>query len=49
MAAYIAERFEKMRELEGALIRVLAYESLLGRRLSIELAREVLDKNLHPN
>jgi chromosomal replication initiator protein len=31
-----------IRELEGALVRILAYSSLYGRNLSVELAEEVL-------
>ncbi len=44
----IAERIEhNVRELEGALIRVVAFSSLTGRALDVELTREVLD-NLYP-
>jgi chromosomal replication initiator protein len=44
----IAERVTlNVRALEGALIRVVAFSSLTGRPLSIELATEVLD-NLYP-
>ena len=40
----IAERVtENVRALEGALIRVVAYHSLTGRSLSLELAQTVLD------
>src|SRR3712207_8123760 len=31
-----------IRELEGALVRILAYASLYGRQLSVDLAEEVL-------
>ena len=44
----IAERVTlNVRALEGALIRVVAYSSLTGRPLTVELAREVLD-GLYP-
>ncbi len=36
-----------VRALEGALIRVVAFSSLTGRKLTVELAREVLD-GLYP-
>jgi chromosomal replication initiator protein len=40
---YIASRIKSnIRELEGSLIRLIAYASLTGRNLSIELAQEVL-------
>jgi chromosomal replication initiator protein len=43
VAMYIASRTKSnVRELEGALIRLVAYASLTGRTLSIELAQEVL-------
>jgi chromosomal replication initiator protein len=43
VAMYIATRTRSnVRELEGALIRLIAYASLTGRMLSIELAQEVL-------
>jgi chromosomal replication initiator protein len=46
--AAIAERVDSnVRALEGALIRVVAFSSLTGRPLTIELAREVLD-TLYP-
>jgi chromosomal replication initiator protein len=45
----IAERVDSnVRALEGALIRVVAFSSLTGRRLTPELAREVLD-GLYPH
>jgi chromosomal replication initiator protein len=45
----IAERVSlNVRALEGALIRVVAFSSLTGRPLSVELAREVLD-GLYPS
>jgi chromosomal replication initiator protein len=44
----IAERVtQNVRALEGALIRVVAFSSLTGRPLSVELAKEVLD-GLYP-
>jgi chromosomal replication initiator protein len=43
VAMYIASRIKSnIRELEGSLIRLIAYASLTGRNLSIELAQEVL-------
>ncbi len=40
---YIAEKIEtNIRELEGALIRVIAYATLTSRALTIDLAKEVL-------
>jgi chromosomal replication initiator protein len=43
VAIYIAGRIKtNIRELEGSLIRLIAYASLTGRALSIELAQEVL-------
>ena len=40
---YIASRIKSnIRELEGSLIRLIAYASLTGRSLTIELAQEVL-------
>ena len=43
VAMYIASRIKSnIRELEGSLIRLIAYASLTGRQLSIELAQEVL-------
>jgi chromosomal replication initiator protein len=45
----IAERVTlNVRALEGALIRVVAFSSLTGRELTVELAREVLD-GLYPS
>ncbi len=44
----IAERVTlNVRALEGALIRIVAFSSLTGRPLTVELARKVLD-NLYP-
>jgi chromosomal replication initiator protein len=43
IAMYIASRTKSnVRELEGALIRLVAYASLTGRSLTIDLAHEVL-------
>ena len=43
VAMYIASRIKSnIRELEGSLIRLIAYASLTGEALSIELAQEVL-------
>jgi chromosomal replication initiator protein len=43
VAAFIADNVTcNIRELEGALIRLLAYSSLNSKQLSVELAREVL-------
>jgi chromosomal replication initiator protein len=40
---YIASRFESnIRELEGALIRVVAYSNLIKQPISVDLAAEVL-------
>src|SRR3954447_2723850 len=48
MLTYIADRVTtNIRELEGALTRVVAYASLTGRPISTELAEEVL-RNLFP-
>jgi chromosomal replication initiator protein len=43
VAIYIAGRIKSnIRELEGSLIRLIAYASLTGRELSLELAHDVL-------
>jgi chromosomal replication initiator protein len=43
VAIYIAGRIKSnIRELEGSLIRLIAYASLTGRELSLDLAQEVL-------
>jgi chromosomal replication initiator protein len=43
VAIYIAEKIKSnIRELEGSLIRLIAYASLTGRDVSISLAQEVL-------
>ncbi len=38
-----------IRELEGALIRVIAYASMTGREIDLDLARETLKEFLAPN
>lgn len=46
---YIANQIDSnIRELEGALIRVVAYSSLVNKEMSIELASEAL-KDIMPN
>ena len=48
MLTYIADRVTtNIRELEGALTRVVAYASLTGRPISTEVAEEVL-RDLFP-
>src|SRR5438874_3172541 len=43
VALYIAGRIKSnMRELEGSLIRLIAYASLIGREISLQLTQEVL-------
>jgi chromosomal replication initiator protein len=43
VAMYIAGRIKSnIRELEGSLIRLIAYASLTGREISLDLAQEVL-------
>jgi chromosomal replication initiator protein len=49
IAMYIASRTKSnVRELEGALIRLVAYASLTGRSLTIDLAHEVLRNVIDP-
>ncbi len=44
---FVAEKIKvNIRVLEGSLIRVVAYASLMGKKVSIELAREVLKKSV---
>jgi len=48
VAIYIAGKIKSnIRELEGSLIRLIAYASLTGQELSIDLAHEVLRNVLH--
>lgn len=48
--AYIANRIQSnIRELEGALIRVIAYSSLNGQEINPEMAGEVLKDIIAPN
>jgi chromosomal replication initiator protein len=43
---YIAEKIKtNIRELEGALIRVIAYASLMGNAISVDSAKEVLQES----
>ena len=43
MLSFLAEKVKtNIRELEGALIRVVAYAKLIGREVSMDLAKEVL-------
>ena len=49
VALYLARQVRSnVRELEGLLTRVLAYSSLTGRPLSVELAEETLKSILPP-
>ena len=48
MLTFVASRIESnIRELEGALTRVVAFSSLTGRPMTVELAQEVL-KDVFP-
>jgi len=50
VALYMASRIKSnIRELEGSLIRLIAYASLQGRGLSLELAQEVLRNVIEPD
>ena len=43
VAEYIAKKiFSSVRELEGALIRIIAYSSLISRSITLDMAEEVL-------
>ena len=47
VAIFIAEKIKSnVRELEGSLIRLIAYASLTGREISLSLTQDIL-KNLH--
>ncbi|HMJ04635.1 MAG TPA: chromosomal replication initiator protein DnaA, partial [Chthoniobacterales bacterium] len=49
VAIYIAGRIKSnIRELEGSLIRLIAYASLTGREITIELTQEVLKNVIDP-
>ena len=49
VAIFIASKIKSnVRELEGSLIRLIAFSSLTGRRIDLELAQEVL-RDLLPN
>jgi chromosomal replication initiator protein len=50
VAIYIAGRIKSnVRELEGSLIRLIAYASLTGREISLELTQEVLKDVINPD
>jgi chromosomal replication initiator protein len=50
VAHYIASKVESnIRELEGFLVRICAYSSLTGRKIDLDLVKEVLSKLLKHN
>ena len=50
VAMYIAGRIKSnVRELEGSLIRLLAYASLTGKEISLDLAKDVLKNAIESN
>jgi chromosomal replication initiator protein len=50
VAMFIAGRIKSnIRELEGSLIRLIAYASLTGREISLELTQEVLRNTIDPD
>lgn len=47
VAFFVADKIKSnVRELEGALIRVVAYALLIGRKISVDLVKEVLKETL---
>lgn len=42
---YVASRYSSIRELEGALVRVIAYSNLSGETINLDLAKKILFKN----